>query len=78
MPILQALTRLGSKANSERLLEALYRFAPSWLVQMPVLLSEAERAKLPGTAQAMTQQRMLRELTQACPTPIGREFAQRI
>jgi DNA-binding winged helix-turn-helix (wHTH) protein len=65
MPVLEALTRLGQEANSERLLEVLHRFAPNWLVQMPALLSEAERGKPQSVAQAVTQQRMLREVTQA-------------
>jgi DNA-binding winged helix-turn-helix (wHTH) protein/predicted ATPase len=65
MPVLEALTRLGQEGGNERLLEALHRFAPSWLAQMPFLLSEAEREKLSGTAQAVTQQRMLREMAQA-------------
>jgi len=65
MPVLEALTRLGQEAGSERLLEVLHRFAPNWRVQMPALLSEAERGKPQSVAQAVTQQRMLREVTQA-------------
>ena len=65
MPILEALTRLGREANGEPLVEALHRFAPNWLVQMPALLSEAERGKPQSVAQAVTQQRMLREVIQA-------------
>jgi len=65
MPVLEALTRLGQKPGSERLLEALHRFAPNWLVQMPALLSVAERRKPQSVVQAVTQQRMLSEVTQA-------------
>jgi hypothetical protein len=68
MPVLEALTRLGQEADNDRVLEVLHRIAPTWLGQMPSLLSEAERAKRPGGAQPVTQQRMLREMAQALET----------
>jgi predicted ATPase len=46
-------------------LEVLCRFAPTWLGQMPSLLSEAERGKLAGGARPVTQRRMLPEMAQA-------------
>jgi DNA-binding winged helix-turn-helix (wHTH) protein/tetratricopeptide (TPR) repeat protein len=64
MPVLEALTRLGHEPDSDRILEALHRFAPTWLAQMPSL-SKAERGKLPASTQPVTQQRMLREMALA-------------
>ena len=65
MPVLEALTRIGHEPDSHRVLEVLRRFAPTWLAQMPSLLSEAERGKRSGGAQPVAQQRMLREMAQA-------------
>src|ERR1700730_14328393 len=62
------LTPIGQEPNSDRVLEVLHRFAPTWLGQMPSLLSEAERGKLPGVAQPVTRQRMLREMVLALET----------
>ena len=65
MPVLEALTRLGQEAGGERVVEILDRLAPSWLAQMPALLSEADRTRLQAAAQNVARQRMLRELLQA-------------
>jgi DNA-binding winged helix-turn-helix (wHTH) protein/tetratricopeptide (TPR) repeat protein len=68
MPVLEALTRLGQEADNNCVLDVLRRLAPTWLAQLPSLLSEAERAKLPRGAQPVTQQRMLREMAQSLET----------
>ena len=65
MPVLEALGRLGQEPGSERVVELLNRFAPTWLAQMPALLGLEERARLQGQNQGVTQQRMLREMAQA-------------
>ncbi len=62
MPILEALTRLGRQSADGRIIEILNQFAPSWLAQMPSLLSDAERERLQSAAQGITQPRMLREM----------------
>jgi predicted ATPase len=64
MPVLEALTRLGCEPDSERVLEALRRFAPTWLTQMPSL-READQGQSLASRQPVTQQRMLREMAQA-------------
>jgi DNA-binding winged helix-turn-helix (wHTH) protein len=51
MPVLEVLTRLCKEPGGERVTEILNQAAPSWLVQMPALLSDAERERL----QAVTQ-----------------------
>ena len=43
----------------------LRQYAPSWLVQMPALLSPAERETLGRSMSGVTQARMLRELAEA-------------
>ena len=65
MPVLEALSRLGREPGGERVVEVLDRFAPTWLAQMPELLARAERGRLQGQNQGVTQQRMLREMAQA-------------
>jgi predicted ATPase len=65
MPVLEALSRLGQEPSGERLIELLNRFAPTWLAQMPALLTREERVSLQSEMQGVTQQRMLREMTQA-------------
>jgi len=64
MPVLEALTRLGQEPGGELILDTLHRFAPSWLAQMPALVGAADRELL-RQAPGVSQQRMLREMTQA-------------
>jgi DNA-binding winged helix-turn-helix (wHTH) protein/predicted ATPase len=65
MPVLEALSRLGQEAGGERTLEVLNRFAPSWLPQMSALLTPEQSVRLQTHNLGVTQQRMLREMTQA-------------
>lgn len=65
MPVLEALSRLSREPLAERLIDILHKFAPTWLAQMPELLTSEERSRLQGETQGVTQQRMLREMTQA-------------
>jgi predicted ATPase/DNA-binding winged helix-turn-helix (wHTH) protein len=65
MPVLEALSRLGQESGGERMIELLNRFAPTWLAQIPALLTREERISLRSEMRGVTQQRMLREVTQA-------------
>ncbi len=65
LPVLEALGRLCRTRGGERLVPILGRHAPSWLVQMPALASEAELEGLRRKVQGATQQRMLREIAEA-------------
>ena len=65
MPVLEALTRLAGEPDGDQLVEILRRLAPTWLAQMPALVTSEERAKLQSEMQMMTQQRMLREMAEA-------------
>jgi predicted ATPase len=65
MPVLEALSRLSHEEGGEQVIELLNKFAPTWLAQMPELLTREERVRLQSEMQGVTQQRMLREMTQA-------------
>jgi predicted ATPase/DNA-binding winged helix-turn-helix (wHTH) protein len=68
MPVLEAFGRLCREPGGERLIELLGQHAPTWLVQMPALLSTAEREKLQREVQGATRERMLREMAEAVET----------
>ena len=65
LPILEAFGRLGREVSGEHVIRVLARYAPTWLVQMPFLVSAAELRALQKRIQATTRARMLRELTEA-------------
>jgi predicted ATPase len=65
LPIFEALSRLSRQALDDTLIEVLHKFAPTWLAQMPELLTSEDRSRLQGETQGVTQQRMLREMMQA-------------
>jgi tetratricopeptide (TPR) repeat protein len=65
MPVLEALSRMCRAAGGDDLIEFLARCAPTWLVQMPWLLSSG---KLEGSQRAVlgaTRDRMLREMVES-------------
>lgn len=61
MPLLDALARLASLPDSAWIVDLLRRKAPSWLVQMPSVITEEEIALLRARSGA-SGDRMLREL----------------
>jgi DNA-binding winged helix-turn-helix (wHTH) protein/tetratricopeptide (TPR) repeat protein len=61
MPLLDAFARLASLPDSNRLVALLRAEAPSWLVQMPSVVSDEEIASL-RTRSGASGERMLREL----------------
>jgi DNA-binding winged helix-turn-helix (wHTH) protein/tetratricopeptide (TPR) repeat protein len=65
LPVLEALGRLGRGLGGERIVEVLIRQAPSWLAQMPGLLTAAEWATLRRQAAGAMPERMLREMAEA-------------
>jgi predicted ATPase/DNA-binding winged helix-turn-helix (wHTH) protein len=66
LPILEALGRLCREPNGgERVVQVLARCAPTWLTQMPSLVSAAELRAVQRKAQGATRERMLRELAEA-------------
>ena len=64
-PLLEAITRLCRQPGGEQLLPVLEHHAPTWLAQLPALLSPARLAALQRNAAGTTRERMLRELTGA-------------
>lgn len=65
LPVLDALGRMCSAPGGARLLALLRRHAPTWLVQLPGLLSAGERKGLQRELLGATQERMLREMAEA-------------
>jgi DNA-binding winged helix-turn-helix (wHTH) protein/predicted ATPase len=65
LPVLEALGRLCRGPEGAHVLAWLRQHAPSWLGQMPALLSDADREALQRQVRETTQTRMLRELAEA-------------
>ncbi|HXG20903.1 MAG TPA: AAA family ATPase [Methylomirabilota bacterium] len=65
LPVLEALGRLGRQPGGERLLAVLRQYAPTWLAQLPALLSPEELEAVQRRIQGATRERMLREITEA-------------
>ncbi|MGE0820870.1 MAG: AAA family ATPase [Candidatus Binatia bacterium] len=65
MPVLEAFGRLCRGDEKEVMLALLHRYAPTWLVHMPALLSDAERDALQRQVGGATRDRMLREMAEA-------------
>ncbi|HKA53306.1 MAG TPA: AAA family ATPase, partial [Candidatus Binatia bacterium] len=65
LPLLEATTRLCRGPGRERRVEALKRYAPSWLAQLPGLFDPGDRALLQQRIQGTSRERMLREMAEA-------------
>jgi predicted ATPase/DNA-binding winged helix-turn-helix (wHTH) protein len=68
LPVLEALGQLCRGAGGERLVTLLRQHAPTWLVQMPWLLTTAHREQLRDELQGATRERMLREFAEVVDT----------
>jgi DNA-binding winged helix-turn-helix (wHTH) protein len=68
LPLLEALGQLGRGPDGVRLVEILCQQAPSWLLQMPALLSAADYDTLQRRRGSTTRERMLWELAEAIET----------
>jgi DNA-binding winged helix-turn-helix (wHTH) protein/predicted ATPase len=64
LPLLKAFGRLGRESGGERLIALLNHHAPTWLLQMPALLSETDLEALQHKVQGTTRDRMLREFAE--------------
>jgi DNA-binding winged helix-turn-helix (wHTH) protein/predicted ATPase len=65
LPVLEALGRLCREPEGEPLIALLRQHAPTWLVQMPALLSSTELEELQRKTAGVTRERMLREVAEA-------------
>jgi DNA-binding winged helix-turn-helix (wHTH) protein/predicted ATPase len=65
LPVLEALGRLGREAQGQALVRILMQVAPTWLAQLPALLTDQDLEAVQRRAQGTTRARMLRELIEA-------------
>ncbi|HKP84796.1 MAG TPA: AAA family ATPase [Blastocatellia bacterium] len=65
LPVLEAFSRLCREPGGDRAIEVLRRYAPTWLIQMPALITAADREGLQQQIQGATRDRMLREMADA-------------
>jgi predicted ATPase len=63
LPVLEAIEQLCGEPAHRRVVELLQQQAPTWLVQMPWLLSAAELEGLQHRVQGASRERMLWEMT---------------
>ena len=68
LPILEALGQLCQLPHGERLVALLRQQAPTWLGQMPWLLTSEDRDRLHDELHGITRARMLRELATVLDT----------
>ena len=65
MPVLEALGRLCRGPGGTQLMALLNQHAPTWLAQMPALLTTHELEAVQRRTQGATHERMLREMVEA-------------
>src|SRR4051812_10772697 len=65
LPVLEALGQLCRGPGGKQVIALLSRYAPTWLAQMPGLISEVELEVMQRRTQGATRERMLRELAEA-------------
>ena len=68
MPMLEAFTRLCRQPDGRTVTEVLKRRAPTWLLQIPSVISPDEHLPLQHSLIGLTQERMLREGVDALQT----------
>lgn len=68
LPILEALGQICRLPQRERLIALLRQQAPTWLMQMPWLLTPEDRERLPYELHGTTRDRMLREFAAVIDT----------
>jgi DNA-binding winged helix-turn-helix (wHTH) protein len=64
-PLLEALGSLCRQPARDRVIEILWRHAPTWLAQLPWLVGEADRERLKRETLGAAKERMLREMAEA-------------
>jgi predicted ATPase/DNA-binding winged helix-turn-helix (wHTH) protein len=65
LPLLEAMTRLCREPGGQPITRLLRHHAPTWLTQMPSVLTAAELRTLRRQTSGVTRERMLRELAEA-------------
>lgn len=64
LPILDALNRLCRQPGHEQLMATLRQHAPTWLTQMPSIVTPAERKRLHREVHGTSRDQMLREMAE--------------
>ena len=65
LPILEAVAQACRGRSGKRVLATLAQYAPTWLVQLPSLLTDTELDRLQRATQGAGRDRMLREMAEA-------------
>ena len=65
LPLLEALGRLGRAVGGEHAVQTLVQHAPTWMAQLPGLLTDEDLDAVRRRAQGAMRDRMLRELVEA-------------
>lgn len=65
LPVLEALGQLCRGPGGKQALAILQRYAPTWIVQMPALVTDAELESVQRKVAGATRERMLREMAEA-------------
>ncbi|NOT54949.1 MAG: AAA family ATPase, partial [Deltaproteobacteria bacterium] len=65
LPVLEALGQMCRGPDGRRVVSVLAQYAPTWLVQMPALVSAEEVEALQRKVAGATRERMLREMAEA-------------
>lgn len=65
MPLLEALSRMCREPGGEDVIPLLIRCAPTWMRQIPWLLSDQQLAEVRDATLGVTRERMLREIAEA-------------
>src|SRR5262245_33632200 len=65
LPVLEAVGDLWRVPDRDQLVSIFARHAPTWLVQMPGLIADAELESVQRRVQGATRERMLREFAEA-------------
>lgn len=65
LPVLEAITRLAQGPEGYRVVEQLRLRAPTWLAEMPSLVTAADRDQFERATSVTTRERMLREMAEA-------------
>ena len=65
LPVLEGFSRLARQPSGSAILDLLRQHAPTWLAQMPGLVSPKEREALQQQLMHVTRVRMLREMAEA-------------
>ena len=71
LPVLEGFSRLARQPSGSAILDLLRQHAPTWLAQMPGLVSPKEREALQQQLMHVTRERMLREMAEASRSSLG-------